>query len=149
MSNSNVKSNTRNVVHSKIGPKHYETLEWIANARGVSMTQALRNLLEEARQQETEAILGSRLDGLARTLTGVIEQQARHATRIEALVAILRGVENAQADRESQILQTQGAVVGMTQLVYAHLLAMVEGSARSADITASAQRKIQALRGEA
>ncbi|WP_257309767.1 hypothetical protein [Geothrix fuzhouensis] len=149
MMNSKSFSNAKSVVHSKIGPQHYETLEWIATTRGISMTQALRSLLEEARQQETEAILGSRLDGLARTLTGVIEQQARHATRIEALVSILRGIENAQVDRETQILQTQGAVVGMTQLVYAHLLAMVEGSSRADEISASAQKKIQALRGEA
>lgn len=142
------KSHAKDVVHSKIGEKHYETLEWIANTRGLSLTQALRDLLEEARQQETEAILGSRLESMARTLNGVIEQQARHAIRIEALVSILRGVENAQADRETQLLQTQGEAVGLTQLVYAHLLAMVEGSARSAEITASAQRKIQALRGE-
>jgi hypothetical protein len=148
MNRANASRCAKDVVHAKVGVQHYETLESIARARGISMTQALRSLLEEARQQETEAILGSRLDGLARTLTNVLEQQARHATRIEALVSILRGVENAQVDRDGQLLQSQNTALGLAQLIYAHLLAMVEGSSRAANITASARQKIQAMRGE-
>ena len=51
-------------------------------------------------------------------------------------------------EREAQILQTQAGVVGLSQLIYAHLLGIVESSPRAAEIAVSAKTKMQALRGE-
>ena len=138
----------RSVVHARIGAEGCEVLEELAKRQGVSHTQALRNLLDEARERMAEEAFGPRLDALARTLLAITEQQARHAARIEALVAILRKVEEGQAARESQILQMVATVLGLDQLTYAHLLGVVESSPRAAEITASAQAKIRALRGE-
>jgi hypothetical protein len=139
---------TKNVVHARIGAESCEVLEELAKRQGVSHTQALRNLLDDAREHMAEDAFGSRLDALARTLAGVIEQQARHATRIEAMVAILRKVEEGQVDREGQILQTLAGVLALHQLTYAHLLGIVESSPRAAEITTSAQAKIRILQGE-
>ena len=96
-----------------------------------------------------EENFGPRLDALARTLTGVVEQQARHATRIEAVVGIIRKVEEGQAEREAQILQTLAVLTSLAQHIYAYLMGVVETSPRAADIVASAKAKVQALRGEA
>lgn len=138
----------RSVVHARIGAEGCEILDELAKRQGVSHTQALRNLLDEARERIAEEAFGPRLDALARTLTSIIEQQARHATRIEALVAILRKVEEGQAEREGQILQVLSGVQALEQLTYAHLLGIVESSPRAAEITTSAQAKIARLRGE-
>jgi len=139
---------TRNVVHARVGADGCGTLEELATRKGVSQTQALRNLLEDARERMAEDAFGPRLEGLARTLLGIAEQQARHATRIEALVAILRKVEEGQAEREAQILQTLSGAVGLCQLTYAHLLGVVESSPRAVEISTSAQSKMRTLRGE-
>lgn len=138
----------KNVVHARVGTESWEVLEELAKRQGVTHTQALRNLLDDAKERMAEEAFGPRLESLARTLLGVVEQQARHATRIEALVAILRKVEEGQAEREAQILQTLSGVVGLCQLSYAHLLGVVESSPRAAEITTSAQAKMRALRGE-
>jgi len=138
----------KNVVHARIGREAYTALEAWADRQGCSLTQALRTLLAELRQRELEEGSASRLDALARSMVVVQEQQARIATRIEALVSILRSVENGQAEREAQILQTQAGIVGLSQLVYAHLLGIAESSPRAAEIAASAKTKMQALRGE-
>jgi hypothetical protein len=114
----------------------------------VSLTQALRNVLDEVRERMAEEAFGPRLESLARTLLGVVEQQARHATRIEALVAILRKVEEGQVEREKQILQTEAILLGLAQLTYAHLLGVVETSPRAAEISTSAQARLRTLRGE-
>ena len=82
------------------------------------------------------------------TLLGVVEQQARHSTRIEALVAILRKVEEGQVAREGQILQTQAVLLGLAQLTYAHLLGVVESSPRASEISTAAQARLRTLRGE-
>lgn len=95
-----------------------------------------------------EEAFGPRLESLARTLLGVVEQQVRHATRIEALVAILRKVEEGQAEREAQILQTFAGVMGLCQLTYAHLLGVVESRPRAAEITTPAQAKMRTHWGE-
>jgi hypothetical protein len=95
-----------------------------------------------------EDAFGPRLESLARTLLGVVEQQARHATRIEALVAILRKIEEGQVEREKQILQTEVILLGLAQLTYAHLLGVVETSPRAAEISTSAQARLRTLRGE-
>ena len=136
------------VVHARVGPDAYAALQAWADRQGCSLTQALRSLLTELRQRELEDGSASRLESLARSVAAIQEQQARLASRIEALVAILRSVEHGQAEREAQILQTQAALVGLSQLVYAHLLGVVESSPRAADIIASAKTKMQALRGE-
>jgi hypothetical protein len=137
------------VVHARVGAEAWEVLEELAKRQGVNHTQALRNLLDDAKERMAEEAFGPRLESLARTLIGVVEQQARHAARIEALVAILRKVEEGQAEREAQILQTLAGVVGLCQLSYAHVLGMVEVSSKAAEITASAQAKMRTLRGEA
>jgi hypothetical protein len=85
---------------------------------------------------------------MTRTLLAITEQQARIASRIEGLVAILRKVEEGQVAREGQIQEVLSAVLGLDQLTYAHLLGIVETSPRAADIQASAKTKIRALRGE-
>jgi hypothetical protein len=95
-----------------------------------------------------EEAFGPRLDSMARTLFGVVEQQARHATRIEALVAILRKVEEGQVEREGQILQSQAVVLGLAQLTYAHLLGVVESSPRATEISTAAQARLRTRRGE-
>lgn len=141
-------THAKSMVHSRVGTESWEVLEELAKRQGVTHTQALRNLLEDAKERMAEEAFGPRLESLARTLLGVVEQQARHATRIEALVAILRKVEEGQAEREAQILQTISGVVGLCQLTYAHLLGVVESSPRAADITTSAQAKMRALRGD-
>jgi len=136
------------VVHARVGNEGWGVLVELATRKGVSQTQALRDLLDDAKERMAEEAFGSRLESLARTLLGVVEQQARHATRIEALVAILRKVEEGQAEREVQILHTISGVVGLCQLTYAHLLGVVESSPRAAEITTSAQTKMRTLRGE-
>jgi len=141
-------THAKNMVHARVGTESWEVLEELAKRQGVTHTQALRNLLDDARERMAEEAFGPRLESLARTLLGVVEQQARHATRIEALVAILRKVEEGQAEREAQILQTLAGVVGLCQLTYAHILGVVESSPRAADITTSAQAKMRALRGD-
>lgn len=138
----------QNVVHARVGSAAYESLQAWADRQGCSLTQALRTLLSELRQRELEEGSASRLDALARSLVVVQEQQARVATRIEALVSILRSVEHGQAEREAQILQTEAGIVGLSQLIYAHLLGIAESSPRAAEIAASAKSKMQALRGE-
>ena len=138
----------KNVVHARVGAESWAVLEELANREGVSHTQALRNLLSDARERMAEEAFGPRLDGLARTLVGVAEQQARHATRLEALVAIIRKVEEGQAEREAQILQTLAVVTSLAQHTYAYLMGVVESSPRAADITASGKAKLQTLRGE-
>ncbi len=137
------------VLHSRVGRDHYQTLESYAERRGCSLTQALRDVLSDLKQRELEDTSGTRLESLARTLTSVVEQQARHATRLEALVAILRKVEEGQAEREAQILQTLAVVTSLAQHTYAYLMGVVETSPRAADIAASGKAKVQALRGEA
>ncbi len=139
----------RSVVHARVGADGCEVLAELSKRKGISQTQALRDLLDDARERIAEEAFGPRLEALARTLVGVMEQQARHAQRIEALVGILRKVEEGQADREAQILQTLSGAVGLCQLTYAHLLGVVETSPRAADISASAQAKMRTLRGEA
>ena len=138
----------KNVVHARVGAESWAVLEALANREGVSHTQALRNLLSDAKERMAEEAFGPRLEGLARTLVGVAEQQARHATRIEALVAIIRKVEEGQAEREAQILQTLAVVTSLAQHTYAYLMGVVESSPRAADITASGKAKLQTLRGE-
>lgn len=138
----------KNVVHARIGREAYTALETWADRQGCSLTQALRTLLAELRQRELEEGSASRLEALARSLVVIQEQQARIATRIEALVSILRSVENGQSEREAQILQTQAGIVGLSQLTYAHLLGIAESSPRAAEIAASAKTKMQTLRGE-
>jgi hypothetical protein len=138
----------RSVVHARVGAECREVLDEIAKRDGVSQTQALRNLLDDARERMAEEHFGPRLDALARTLVGVAEQQARHATRIEALVAILRKVEEGQAEREAQILQTLSVVVSLCQHTYAYLLGVVESSPRAAEIAAAGKAKLRTLRGE-
>ena len=138
----------KDVVHARVGVEAWGVLEELARRQGVSHTQALRNLLDDARERMAEEVFGPRLESLARTLLGVVEQQARHATRLESLVAILRKVEGGQAEREAQILQTLAGAVGLCQLTYAHLLGVVESSPRAESITTSAQAKMRALRGD-
>lgn len=138
----------QSVVHARVGAEGWKVLAELATRKGVSQTQALRDLLDDAKERMAEEAFGPRLESLARTLLGVVEQQARHTARIEALVAILRKVEEGQAEREAQILQTLSGVVGLCQLSYAHLLGVVESSPRAAEITTSAQAKMRALRGE-
>ena len=138
----------KNVVHARVGAESWAVLEALANREGVSHTQALRNLLSDAKERIAEEAFGPRLEGLARTLVGVAEQQARHATRLEALVAIIRKVEEGQAEREAQILQTLAVVTSLAQHTYAYLMGVVESSPRAADITASGKAKLQTLRGE-
>ena len=139
----------KNVVHARVGAESWAVLEELANRQGVSHTQALRNLLGDARERMAEEAFGPRIDGLARTLVGVAEQQARHASRIEAVVAIIRKVEEGQAEREAQILQTLAVLTSLSQHTYAYLMGVVETSPRAADIAASGKAKVQALRGEA
>ena len=141
-------SDAKRVVHARVGAAGVETLEALARREGVSLTQALRNLLDEARERMAEEAFGPRLESLARTLLGVVEQQARHATRIEALVAILRKVEEGQVEREGQVIQSQAVLLGLAQLTYAHLLGVVESSPRAAEISATAQARLRTLRGE-
>jgi hypothetical protein len=141
-------SGARSVVHARVGADGAETLEALARREGVSLTQALRNLLDEARERMAEEAFGPRLESLGRTLLGVVEQQARHSTRIEALVAILRKVEEGQVAREGQILQTQAVLLGLAQLTYAHLLGVVESSPRASEISTAAQARLRTLRGE-
>lgn len=136
------------VLHSRVGRDHYQTLEAYAERRGCSLTQALRDVLSDLKQRELEDTSGTRLESLARTLTGVVEQQSRHATRLEAMVAIIRKVEEGQAEREAQILQTLAVTVSLCQHTYAYLMGVVESSPRAADITASGKAKLQTLRGE-
>lgn len=136
------------VLHSRVGRENYQTLEAYAERRGSSLTQALRDVLSDLKQRELEDTSGTRLESLARTLTSVVEQQARHATRLEALVAIIRKVEEGQAEREAQILQTLAVVTSLAQHTYAYLMGVVESSPRAADITASGKAKLQTLRGE-
>ncbi len=143
-----VANGVSSVVHARVGAENSGVLDELAKRQGVSRTQALRNLLDDARERMAEENFGPRLDGLARTLVGIAEQQARHATRIEALVAILRKVEEGQAEREAQILQTLAVVVSLAQHTYAYLMGVVESSPRSADIAASGKAKLQTLRGE-
>ena len=112
-------SDASNVVHARVGAENSGVLEELARRQGVSRTQALKNLLGDARERMAEEAFGPRLDGLARTLVGVAEQQARHATRIEALVAIIRKVEEGQAEREAQILQTLAVLTSLSQHTYA------------------------------
>lgn len=138
----------QNVVHARVGMEAYESLQAWADRQGCSLTQALRTLLADLRQRELEEGSATRLESISRSLVVIQEQQARQIARIEALVGILRSVENGQAEREAQILQAQAGSVGLSQLVYAHLLGIVESSPRAAEIAASAKAKIQALRGE-
>jgi hypothetical protein len=142
-------SSASGVVHARVGTAGAETLEALARREGVSLTQALRNLLDEARERMAEEAFGPRLESLARTLLGVVEQQGRHSTRIEALVAILRKVEEGQMARENQILQNLPVLLGLAQLNYAHLLGVVESSPRAAEISNAAQARLRILRGEA
>lgn len=146
----NRKANTdaKLVLHSRVGREGYQTLEAYADRRGCSLTQALRDLLSDLKQRELEDTSGTRLESLARTLTSVVEQQARHATRLEALVAIIRKVEEGQAEREAQILQTLAVMVNLCQHTYAYLMGVVESSPRATDIGISARAKLQTLRGE-
>jgi iron-sulfur cluster repair protein YtfE (RIC family) len=137
------------VLHSRVGRDHYQTLEAYAERRGCSLTQALRDVLSDLKQRELEDTSGTRLESLARTLTSVVEQQARHATRLEAVVAIIRKVEEGQAERESQILQTLAVLTSLSQHTYAYLMGVVESSPRAADIVTSGKAKLLALRGEA
>ena len=139
----------KTVLHARVGTEAYEALEGFADRRGCSLTQALRELLQDLKQRELEESSASRLESLSRTLLGIVEQEARQSTRIEALVAILRNVEAGQQEREGQILQTLTGLVGLSQLIYAHMLAMVETSPRAPEIGASAQAKMRTLRGEA
>jgi len=139
----------RSVVHARIGREAYEILESFAGHRGCSLTQALKDLLQELRQREIEDTASSRLDSIARSLMALQEQAARHATRIEAVVAVMRSIESGQTEREAQILQNLAGGIGISQLTYAHLLAMIEVSSRASEIATSAQGKIRALRGEA
>lgn len=141
-------SGASNVVHARVGAENGGVLEELARRQGVSRTQALKNLLGDARERMAEEAFGPRLDGLARTLVGVAEQQARHASRIEAVVAIIRKVEEGQAEREAQILQTLAVLTSLSQHTYAYLMGVVETSPRAADIAASGKAKVQALRGE-
>lgn len=136
------------VLHSRVGREGYQTLEAFAERRGCSLTQALRDVLSDLKQRELEDTSGTRLESMARTLSGMVEQQARHATRLEALVAIIRKVEEGQAEREAQILQTLAVVVSLAQHTYAYLMGVVESSPRSSDIVASGKAKLQTLRGE-
>jgi hypothetical protein len=138
---------TKTVVHARIGAPGYQVLEDLSVRHGVSLTQALRDLLEDARERMAEEVFGPRLDSMARTLSGIVEQQARHTTRIEAVVALLRSVENGQVEREDQIFQMVTSLLGMHQLSYAYLLAIAETSPRGSDIASSAQTKLQALQG--
>lgn len=138
----------KGVVHARVGLDGCEVLEELAKRQGVSITQALRNLLEDARQRMAEEAFGPRLESMSRTLLAITEQQARLASRIESLVAILRKVEEGQVAREGQIQEVLTAALGLEQLTYAHLLGIVETSPRAADIQASAKTKIRALRGE-
>ena len=138
----------QNVVHARVGREAYEALQAWADRQGCSLTQALRTLLADLRQRELEEGSATRLESISRSLVVIQEQQARQIARIEALVGILRSVENGQAEREAQILQAQAGSVGLSQLIYAHLLGIVESSPRAAEIAASAKAKIQALRGE-
>jgi len=64
-------------------------------------------------------------------------------------VAVMRSIESGQTEREAQILQNLAGGIGISQLTYAHLLAMIEVSSRASEIATSAQGKIRALRGEA
>jgi hypothetical protein len=139
---------TKLVVHARVGRDAYDALQTFADRRGCSLTQALRDLLQGLRQRELEDASGSRLESMTRTLLAITEQQARIASRIEGLVAILRKVEEGQVAREGQIQEVLSAVLGLDQLTYAHLLGIVETSPRAADIQASAKTKIRALRGE-
>jgi len=141
-------ANARTVVHARIGREAYESLEAFAGHRGCSLTQALRDLLQELRQREMEDAASSRLESLARSLLSLQEQSARHATRIEALIAIIRSIESGQTEREAQIIQSLVGSMGIAQLTYAHLLALIESSSRAADISNSAQAKLRVLRGE-
>lgn len=143
-----VSNGAKGVVHARVGTNGVETLEALARREGVSLTQALRNLLDEARERMAEEAFGPRLESLTRTLLGVVEQQARHSTRIEALVAILRKVEEGQVTREGQILQSQAVLLGLAQLTYAHLLGVVESSPRATEISSAAQSRLRTLRGE-
>lgn len=138
----------KSVVHARVGVECRRVLEELAQRQDLTQTQALRILLEEAGERMAEEAFGPRLESIVRTLMGVVEQQARHAARIEALVAILRKVEQGQAEREAQILQTLSGLLGLSQLGYAHLLGMVEVSSKAVEITASAQAKMHTLRGE-
>jgi len=144
----NAHTSAKNVVHARIGREAYEALESFAGHRGCSLTQALRDLLQELRQREMEDASSSRLESLARSMLSLQEQAARHATRIEALIAIIRSIESGQTEREAQILQSLVGGMGIAQLTYAHLLAMVEGSSWAAEISNSAQAKLRVLRGE-
>ena len=141
-------NDAKGVVHARVGSAGAETLEALARREGVTLTQALRNLLDEAKERMAEEAFGPRLESLARTLLGVVEQQSRHATRIEALVAILRKVEEGQVEREKQILQNLPVLLGLAQLTYAHLLGVVETSPRAAEISTSAQARLRTMRGE-
>ncbi len=138
----------KGVVHARVGAESVEILETLAKRQGVSHTQALRNLLDEAREHMAEEAFGPRLESMARTLLGLVEQQARHATRIEALVGILRKVEEGQVDRERELLQSLAVTMGLGQLIYAHLLGVVESSPRAAEISTVAQARLRTLRGE-
>lgn len=139
----------KTVVHARVGVPGCQVLEELSARHGVSQTQVLRDLLEDARERMAEEVFGPRLDSMARTLSGIVEQQARHATRIEAVVALLRSVENAQVEREDQIFQMVSSLLGMHQLSYAYLLAIAGTSPRASDIATAAQTKLQALQGSA
>ncbi len=141
-------THAKTMVHARVGAESWEVLEELAKRQGVTHTQALRNLLEDAKERMAEEAFGPRLESLARTLLGVVEHQARHAIRIEALVAILRKVEEGQAEREAQILQTLSVVVSLSQHTYAYLLGVVESSPRAAEIATAGKAKLRTLRGE-
>ena len=53
--------------------------------------------MDDAKERMAEAF-GPRLESLTHTLLGWVELQARHATRIEALVTILRKFEEGQGN---------------------------------------------------
>lgn len=143
-----LRGSTQSVVHARVGTIGHRTLCELAERQGISQTQALRHLLDDARERMAEEAFGPQLESLARTLLGVAEQQARHATRIEAVVAILRNVESGQQEREGRILAVLDQLTSFQQLIYAHLLAIVETSPRAGDISRSAQEKLRILRGE-
>lgn len=138
----------KTVVHAQIGREPYQVLEDYADRRGCSLTQALRALLEDVKQRELEDASASRLESILRALANIAEQHARMGHRIESLVAILRSVEQSQESRENKILLALEQLLGFHQLTYAHLLAIVETSPRSAEIVATVQAKLKALRGE-
>lgn len=140
--------NAKSVVHARIGSECYQILDSFAERRGHSLTHALRELLEEEKQRELEDASASRLESILRSLAALADQHLRMTTRIEAVVALLRSVEMGQVERENRLLAAMEQLLGYHQLIYAHLLAIVATSPRSADNVATAQAQLTLLRGE-